>query len=398
MDVAALLDVTRDDEREAVTDLVDRSLGVRPTGTWRLETVDYASGSPATGSLHRLCGRDVEGRTWSLFCKVLQHVRHWPALAQLPPFVAAQFVEQFPWRAELALWDPRVQACLPAGMRSPVLHRVVDLPDDRAAVWMEDVTEHPSSWNRVPAARTAADVAVDRYARAAHLLGRWNARATAGEVLAVGGLPPGLALRLYAERSVPLRGLAPLGDDALWAHPWLAPQAELRDRLRGAGERVPELLDRLDGHRQALPHGDASPQNLLVPLEAPDAFVAVDVSFTSPHALGFDLGQLLVGLVHAGRVPAAALPRIAAVIVPAYLAGLAAEDVPVSERDIRWAFAAATLLRSGLDAVPYQLVGSAADRELVEERLALSRFLLGALDDVDRPRRSSSGTVRAVHR
>lgn len=385
MDVAALLDTTRAQEREVVTDLVEAALGVRPVGPWVLEPVDYPSGSPATGSLHRLRGTDAGGRPWSLFCKVLQHVRHWPVLAQLPPPMAAQFVEQFPWRAELALWDPRVQACLPDGLRSPVLHRVVELPDDRAAVWMEDVVEHPAPWD------------LRRYARAAHLLGRWNARATAPQVLAVGGLPPGFALRMYAERSVPLRGLAPLGDDDLWAHPWLAPHARLRQRLRAAGERVGELLDGLDTHRQALPHGDASPQNLLVPADAPDSFVAIDVSFTSPHALGFDLGQLVVGPVHASLVPAAGLSGVVAGVVPAYLEGLVAEGVHASEADVRWAFAASALLRSGLDAVPYHLVGSidTGAEALVAERLALSAFLLDQFDDAERLSRSDLRSGRA---
>lgn len=380
MDLAALLDTTPQEERQAVADLVTDALGVTPDGRWELEPVDYASGSPATGSLHRLRGRGNDGRPWSLFCKVLQHVRHWPVLAQLPPPMAAQFVEDFPWRAELALWDSRVQACLPEGLRSPVLHRLVELPDDRAAVWMEDVVEHPSPWD------------LGRYARAAHLLGRWNARATAPEVLAVGGFPPGSALRMYAERSVPLRGLAPLADDELWTHPWIAPHAPLRQRLRAAGERVGELLDRLDTHRQALPHGDASPQNLLVPADAPEGFVAIDVSFTSPHALGFDLGQLVVGPVHASLLPATKLPGVVAAVVPAYLEGLAREGADASEADVRWAFAATALLRSGLDAVPYHLVGSSEPgaEALMAERLALSAFLLDHFDDADRrPERGS---------
>lgn len=395
MDVSTLLAVGQDEEVGAVDDLLDQALQVRPDGRWSLEPVAYVSGSPATASLHRLRGHDRSGRPWSLFCKVLQHVRHWPVLAQLPPPMAAQFVEQFPWRAELALWDPRVQACLPTdvgpgsgSLRSPRLHRVVELADDRAAVWMEDVVEHSTSWNRVPAQPDPALVDLTPYETAAHLLGRWNARATADEVLAVGGLSAGHALRMYAERSVPLRGLAPLSDDGLWAHPWLAPAGDLRDRLRRAGDRVPGLLDRLDTHRQALPHGDASPQNLLVPADAPDGFVAIDVSFTSPHALGFDLGQLLVGLTHAGLVPAAALSRIAAAIVPAYRAGLAAEGLHATDADVRWAFATATLLRSGLDAVPYEVVGSQAPgaEHLVQERLALSRFLLDQHERVDQPR------------
>lgn len=48
----------------------------------------------------------------------------------------------------------------------------------------------------------------------------------------------------------------------------------LRADLRALGARVPELLDSMDTLPQALPHGDASPQNLLVPADAPDTFSA----------------------------------------------------------------------------------------------------------------------------
>ncbi|MEH3075101.1 MAG: hypothetical protein PGN11_00240 [Quadrisphaera sp.] len=133
------------------------------------------------------------------------------------------------------------------------------------------------------------------------------------------------------------------------------------------------------------------------PADEPDGFVAIDVSFTSPHALGFDLGQLVVGPVHASLLPAAELPGVVAVVVPAYLDGLAAEGVRVPERDVRWAFAASALLRSGLDAVPYHLVGSgeAGAGALVAERLALSAFLVDQFDDADRSSRAAQRSGRA---
>ena len=63
-----------------------------------------------------------------------------------------------------------------------------------------------------------------------------------------------------------------LHDDTLWQHPLLA-TAMARDVRAGLLElapRIPAILDLLDRCPQALPHGDASPQNLLVPLTAPD--------------------------------------------------------------------------------------------------------------------------------
>lgn len=368
--LGALLGADVEHVGPALDDLVGEALGRRldPSATV-VQDVPHALGSPATGGVHRVRGTDAAGVPWSLFCKVLHHVRHWSGLHQMPPPVAEHFAATFPWRSELELWDPRVQPSLPHGLRSPALHRLVELPDDRVAVWQEDVAERPLVWD---------DAA---YARAAYLLGRWNARSTTPEVLAVSPLPPGFALRMYAEQAVPMRGLAPLADAGLWSHPWLAGDRDVADALRALGDRIPEMLDHLDTFTQALPHGDASPQNLLVPADDPDGLVAIDVSFRSPHALGFDLGQLLVGLVHADVVPASRLPGITAAVLPAYVDGLAAEGVHESTAAVREAFATSVLLRSGFDGFLYGELDGAREGDppsaAFTQRLALARFLVG---------------------
>lgn len=337
-----------------------------PPGPATLEPVDYAFGAPATAGMYRLRGSD-----WSWFGKVLQHVRHWPGLAMMPPEVAADFVTWFPWREELQLWRPDVMATFPAGLRPPLLHGVVELPDDRLVLWQEDV-----AFSDVP-------FDLDTFARAAFLLGRWNARSTDAALLAGSGYPANHALRKYAANAVPRSGLQPLADDALWSHPWLAGAAELRADLLRLGGTLPGMLDRLDDYRQALPHGDASPHNLLVPEAAPDTFVVIDLSFRTPHALGFDLSQLLVGLTQAGTVPAARVPEIAATILPAYVAGLAAEGITGHDA-VRDAFVTSALVRTGFDTFLYDLAGSEeeSDRHAFDERVALSRFLVAQYREV----------------
>jgi hypothetical protein len=341
----------------ALDELVTQALG-RDGGESTFEVVAYSFGSPATGGLYRLRGQD-----WSLFCKVLQHPKHWPVLHLLPPAAQEQFLSEFPWRIELDLWEPVVLASVPSGMRAPALHRVIDLGDDRLAVWMEDVAESGTPWD------------LDRYVRAADLLGKWNARSRTPELL--GPFPIGYALRMYAQDAVATRGLGPLRDDDLWSHPWLVDHADLRARLLVLGDRIPELLDRLDRLPQAMPHGDASPQNLLVPAADPGSFVVIDVGMRTPHALGFDLGQLLVGLVHAGVVPASSLPWIADAIVPAYVAGLAAEGDGTSEAEIHDGFAISALIRSGFDSFLYDLLADPTpeNEHTFAERVALCRFL-----------------------
>jgi hypothetical protein len=332
-----------------------------PGGPVRLEPFPYAFGSPATGGLYRLVGPD-----WSWFGKLIQHVRHWPSLQFLPPDVRERFVESFPWRSELELWEEPFLSRLPEGLRAPVLHGLVELGDDRVMVWMEDVD----------VAATPRDL--DEYARAATLLARWNARCSDPELVATNEFPVGYALRMYAREAVAARGIGQLEDDELWAHPWLADHAALRADLRRLAPRIPELLDRLDTFVQTIPHGDASPQNLLIPADDPETFVAIDVSFRTPEPLGFDLGQLLVGLVHAGQVPAAMLPAIAERILTAYVDGLAAEGLTGLDDDVRDAFTTSVLLRSGFDSFLFDLIGSddPADRHTFDERVALCRFLV----------------------
>lgn len=362
--LAFLLGVDPADADAAMTTLVEDSLGVRAVSTAGVVPVDYAFDSPATGGLYRVLGTDADGRPWSLFCKLLQHVRHWPKLAFIPDELRAEFAEQLPWRAELELWDPAVIATLPAGLRAPALHRVIDLGDDRLAVWQEDVSHDHAGWD------------LPRFARAARLLGRWNGRSTTAAALAVvGDLPPGFALRMYATNAVSHRGLGPLADDGLWSHPWLAGHADLRADLRALGARIPDLLDTLDTLPQCAPHGDASPQNLLA--DSDDGFVVIDLSFRSAHALGFDLGQLLVGLVHAEMMPAAVMPETSTTILQAYTDGLRDEGI-VDADAVAQGFAISVLLRSAFDGFRYDLlsVGTEEARHAFDERVAMSRFLV----------------------
>jgi len=339
-----------------------KGMGIDDPADATLEPVAYRSGSPATAALYRL-----RGPGWSLFCKVLQHVRHWPGLAQMPPHNVPHFIDQLPWRAELQLWDAETVATLPDGLRPPTLHALVEMPDDRVAVWMEDVDQSAVPWDS------------SRYEHAAYLLGRWNARSTDPALLArCPHTQPNYGLRMYAENAVAFRGLMPLADDELWAHPWLSEHADLRAALRTLGDEIPAMLNRLDSFLLCVPHGDASPQNLLVPAAAPDTFVVLDVSFRTPHALGFDLGQLLVGLVHTGELPAARMPAIAEAIVPAYLRGLQDEGIADRDAEVRDAFATGAMLRSGFDGFLYELLEDPTEENerSFADRVAMARFLV----------------------
>ena len=357
-------------DEPVLTGVVSTALGrpVRLAG-FRTATVDYDPGSPATGALLRVAGATSDGEPWRLFLKVLHHPRHWSRIGQVPEGVRQQFLDRFPWRGELVAWEPAFADRLPAGLRLPRLYRLADLGDDRLAVWMEDVRTLDDAWD------------LARFARAASALGGLAGRRTDPALLAASGLPPGAGLRYYAQSRVELASLPLLDQDEVWAHPLLAGGVDprLRDDLRTLGARVPELLERLDTLPQALPHGDASPQNLLVPAEDPDGFVAIDVSFQTPHAVGFDLGQLLVGLVHAGQQPAAILPEIHPALAPAFTEGLRAAGGRASLDQVAFGYVASLVVRAGFTSLPFERLGEPPTPELAaifRERAALTRFIV----------------------
>lgn len=325
--------------------------------------VGYDVGSPATGGLLRVRGVDADDEPWSFFVKILQHVRHWPLLPMLPAGFAEQFAAEFPWRGELDAWESDFADRLPDEMRLPILHRLVDLGDDRLAMWMEDVVQSEAPWT------------LDRYARAARMLGRLAAAGSTDAALAACPLATGFAMRMWAERALPMRGFAPLADDELWATPNLADHADLRADLIELSRAVPALLDTLDALPQAMPHGDASPQNLLVPADEPDTFVVIDISFQSPLPLGYDLGQLLVGLIHAGMQAAIQLPAVHLVILDAYLAGLEDEGLAADRATVELGYVGSLLIRSGFTSLPYERLADPHIGPSFAERVALTRFI-----------------------
>jgi hypothetical protein len=94
---------------------------------------------------------------------------------------------------------------------------------------------------------------------------------------------------------------------------------------------------------------------------------------------GSNLGQLLVGLAHAGQSDPAALPDIDAAIFPAYLEGLAAEDYQVPPDRVRLGYLGGLAARSALAALPLELLSGPPSGQAQAQflhRLRLTRALL----------------------
>ena len=141
----------------------------------------------------------------------------------------------------------------------------------------------------------------------------------------------------------------------------------------------------LDELPQTYAHGDASPQNLLLPAAEPGTIAVIDWGFGTLLPVGFDLGQLLVGLAHAGLTDVSELPAIDAAIFPAYLDGLAAEDYKVDPAQVRAGYVGGLAARSALCAIPVEKLGQAPTAELTElfaDRLKLTRLMVDMAREV----------------
>jgi hypothetical protein len=337
--------------------------GVDPPRRWWLDPVDYPFGTPTTLGAVRL-----RGPHWSVFVKVVRAFRHWPLVDTLPP-EAREFVLGSPlWRYEADLYASRVGSLLPAGLRLPDVYTEMDLGDDRLAIVMEDVAVADVPWDTT------------RFARAAELLGRMAARLTRHDALpaAASRVPGEMTEQFYTNRLL-IAELPAFADDGTWAHPLLAPHAGLRADLNRLGTRVPGVIARLKRLPQLMTHGDASPQNLLVPVDRPDTFVAIDWSLGGLAAPGSDLGQLLIGLAHAGALGVGDLPAIRTTIVDAYTAGLHAEGLQCTGSEVRYGLDGDLLLRSAFTALPLTRLHEPLTDELaahLEQRLALTRYLV----------------------
>jgi hypothetical protein len=358
--------------------------------------LSYDWGSPVTAGLWRTevtspAQRGAPGCTF--FVKLVRHTRLWPGLRWLPDDAArAEFVDFYPWQYELEIHQSGIGSVLPDGMRTPQLHQVGRPDADHISLWWEFVYERAAPW-------TLAD-----YGLAARLLGQLAARRRAGAqvnealpAVARTAHDGGSALRFYTSRRVFGAMLPILASGQVWQHPVLKEalqrtgDRQLPADMVALGARLPQILDMLDDLPQTYAHGDASPQNLLLPAGEPGTVVVIDWGFGTLLPVGFDLGQLLVGLAHAGQTDPAAIPAIDAEIFPAYLAGLAAEDYHVDPAQVRAGYLGSLAARSALCAIPFEALENAVPDEqmaaMFAGRLGLTRLMLDMTADTRSGRR-----------
>ena len=99
--------------------------------------------------------------------------------------------------------------------------------------------------------------------------------------------------------------------------------------------------------------------------------------------MGFDLGQLLVGLAHKGDLPVEAMAAVHEAIVSAYWDGLASTGFEATREQVVIGYVASMVGRSAFTALPFEMLGGSdtpALRDTLRQRIALTRFLLDLAD------------------
>ena len=199
------------------------------------------------------------GPGWSAFAKVVQSYRHWSRWPLLPAESreALFTLGRGRWRQEVDLYLSDLGDRLPAGLRLPVVHGVVDLGDERLLLVLEDVDVDHSPWDAV------------RFARAARLLGRLHVRMTEAAVLPGDERRPSELLHAIATSRLGPVALPPLAADATWRHPLLTAERHLRDDLDARLRCVVVRGSVGSNHAWRGVHRHGHPRRL-VPLGRPD--------------------------------------------------------------------------------------------------------------------------------
>lgn len=336
------------------------------------ELVSYDIPAITTGGRWWVRGTaDVAGETrpFALFVKQVHEWSRSPFFADVPVEVQPWAAQQVPWRTEGAVYRSDLVDHLPPGLAMPRSVGVHDIDDLSYAVWLEVVSTVEAVWD------------LDRYRRAAYLLGRFAGSRAVRERANVGGHEWDVSK--YVEGRLKFQVLPMLGSDDLWHHPLLVETfAGLRPRLDQAAASVDDVAAELMALPVLAGHGDACPNNLLVAPGDSD-FTMIDFGFFTALPVGFDLGQLLVGDVQIGLRPADDLVERDTASLTSYVDGLAAEGVDIDEQVVRRAHALQLLLFTGLSALPFELLDAEPTeqvRAMAATRATIARYSLDLFD------------------
>ena len=362
-------DVTDDHLVAMVSDL----LGRRALELTDVQVDEVAYDIPAitTAARHWVSGTatTVEGpEPWRMFVKHIQAWARHPLFQHVPEEFRELAVAGVPWHTEADVYRSDLADRLPTGLTMPRAWDVTDLDELSAAIWIEAVHARDVTWD------------LDRYRRAAYLMGRLAASPTVAPLAALRTIEWDLGI--YTSGRLRVQVVPMLMTDEIWQHPLCSAfDSELRERMRAAASRAEQLAAEGDALPRLTSHGDACPNNLLD--DGSGDVVLIDFGFWGAAPVGFDLQCLLVGDVQIGKRSASTLAETDETIIPAYVEGLRAEGCDIPEAVVRRAHAIRSLLMTGLSTVPVDLFEAPMTDEtmrIAADRALIARYCLDQLD------------------
>ena len=366
-------------------DLTDDELAALVAALWEVpsvrlvdsaaEAVDYSVPSMLTGARTWVRGHADAGdgaRPFTLFVKRVQHWRHSPMFALVPPEVADWAATTVPWRSEVLAYGSDLADRLPVGLTMPRALRIEERPDETAVLWLEAVEHDPAPWT------------ADDYGRAAHLLGRMSGSPQVAELAAIDPQP--WHIRYFVDGRLAHTVFPVLADEDVWAHPAVAEHfGPLRADLGAVAARLDGLAEEYAALPHRASHGDACPNNLMRHVDG-GGYTLIDYGFWRPQPVGFDLSQLLVGEIQVRRLDADDLPERAAACLAAYAEGLAAEGYLIEPGVLRRSHAVSLMLFNGLPSIPAEALAEDDQHAVahhVAQRAAVARYAFDVLAQTD---------------
>jgi hypothetical protein len=332
----------------ALTEVVRRALQqpFARIAEWHIRPVGHAALSEVTGGVFRLTGRVHDGSAtlpWSLILKIVHPPAHADGL--LGGFLGRSNdpTHYNYWQREPLIYQTDLLSDLPGAMAAPRCFGITEQPNERAWLWLEDISDqHGGQW---PLAR---------YGLAAWHLGSFNGAYLAGQH----PLPtaPWLTAQMARKWAAGVDTVATslcdrLQRPAAWQHPivrqrlpcdWTETILEfwdLRERYLSAIEELP----------QTFCHHDAICPNLFARQHAngTEQTVAIDWAFAGMGVVGEDLGQLVHGSLFYRSEMAADADRLDRLAFEQYLSGLRSAGFNYDPRLVRLGYVASSAVRWG---------------------------------------------------
>jgi hypothetical protein len=300
---------------------------------WQVSELGGGAGNPVSAGLYRFEGigqENLEPVPWSVILKIIQSPANvgWENMGEGDDRSHWNY-----WKREMLAFQSGILRTLPAGLTAPRCYGTLELPENLAMLWLEDIRDsYAGKWP------------LDRYALTARHLGLLN-----GSFLCSRPLPE--VDWFSRERNRQWMILAQdWHSSTMWEHPLARkrygnPEKNAFRHFLAEAERFLTALDQLP---KTLCHGDTFPTNFMARRlsSGQEQTVALDWALMGIQPIGDDLGQFVFGAQN--YLSEISKEEITRSLFEQYLDGLRENGCRLDEIQVRFGFTAGAALRVGL--------------------------------------------------